>query len=44
MILSSRISNEWRNETVNPVFEKGYRRGPKSYRGINVLNTSYKMS
>jgi hypothetical protein len=32
-----------RNATVIPIFKKGERRDPKNYRGINILNTCYKI-
>jgi hypothetical protein len=39
----NRIPNEWRNAIVIPIFKKGVRRDPKNYRGINILNTCYKI-
>jgi hypothetical protein len=37
------IPDELRNATVIPIFKKGERRDPKNYRGINILNTCYKI-
>ena len=37
------ISYEWRNAVINPIFKKGDRREHKNYRGISILNSSYKI-
>jgi len=37
------IPFEGRNAVITPIFKKGYRREPKNYRGISILNTCYKI-
>jgi hypothetical protein len=37
------IPNEWGNAIIIPIFKNGDRRDPKKYRGINILNTCYKI-
>ena len=37
------IPNEWGNAVITPIFKTGDRREPKNYRGINILNTCYKI-
>jgi len=39
----NRITNEWRNVVVIPIFKKGDRREPQNYRGISILNACYKI-
>jgi hypothetical protein len=37
------ILDEGRNAVVTPIFKKGDRKEPKTYRGFSILNTCYKI-
>jgi hypothetical protein len=39
---NAQITNEWKRSIIVPIYKKGDKRNSKNYRGINLLNTSYK--
>jgi hypothetical protein len=40
---NAQIQNEWKSSIIVSIYKKGYKRKPEHYRGINLLNTCYKI-
>jgi hypothetical protein len=40
---NEQIPNEWKRSIIVPIYKKGDKRKPENYRGMNLLNTCYKV-
>jgi hypothetical protein len=40
---NAHIPNEWKRSIIVPIYKKGDKRKPENYRGVNLLNTCYKI-